>query len=80
MYDSLIYLINQFLNDIPHSTEALKVAIQNPSIKSLAIKQLAEMNELVDSQAAALEMFQYAVDQEDSDPQTWKVFNLFSLF
>lgn len=39
----------------------------------MAIKQLAEMNELVDSQAAALEMFQYAVDQEDSDPQTWKV-------
>ena len=74
MYDSLIYLINQFLNDIPHSTEALKVAIQNPSIKPLAIKQLAEMNELVDSQAAALEMFQYAVDQEDSDPQTWKVY------
>ena len=68
------------MNDIPNSTEALKVAIQNPSIKSLAIKQLAEMNELVDSQAAALEMFQYAVDQEDSDPQTWKVFSLFSLF
>lgn len=63
-----------FLNDIPHSTEALKVAIQNPSIKPLAIKQLAEMNELVDSQAAALEMFQYAVDQEDSDPQTWKYY------
>ena len=67
------------MNDIPNSTEALKVAIQNPSIKSLAIKQLAEMNELVDSQAAALEMFQYAVDQEDSDPQTWKVYSLFSL-
>ena len=67
------------MNDIPHSTEALKVAIQNPSIKSLAIKQLAEMNELVDSQAAALEMFQYAVDQEDSDPQTWKVY-FYSLF
>ena len=67
------------MNDIPNSTEALKVAIQNPSIKSLAIKQLAEMNELVDSQAAALEMFQYAVDQEDSDPQTWKVY-FYSLF
>lgn len=67
------------MNDIPHSTKALKVAIQNPSIKPLAIKQLAEMNELVDSQAAALEMFQYAVDQEDSDPQTWKVY-FYSLF
>ena len=47
--------------------------MQNPSVKPAAIKQMAEMNELVESQSAALEMYQYAVDQEDSDPQTWKV-------
>lgn len=47
--------------------------MQNPSVKPAAIKQMAEMNEMVESQSAALEMYQYAVDQEDSDPQTWKV-------
>ena len=39
----------------------------------MAIQQLAEMNELTDSPSAALELYQFAVDQEDSDPQTWKV-------
>ena len=47
--------------------------MQNPAVKPIAIKQMAEMNELVENQAAALEMYQYAVDQEDSDAQTWKV-------
>lgn len=47
--------------------------MQNPSVKPVAIRQMAEMNELVESQSAALEMYQYAVDQEDSDAQTWKV-------
>ena len=53
----------------------MKVAIQNPRVKPMAIQQLAEMNELVDSPSAALEFYQFAVDQEDSDPQTWKVRN-----
>lgn len=49
--------------------------MQNPEVKPTAIRQLAEMNELVDNPNAALEMYQFAVDQEDSDPQTWKVGN-----
>ena len=61
------------MNNIPSSTEALKTAMRNPDVKPEAIRQLAEMNELVENQAAALELFQFAVDQEDSDPQTWKV-------
>ena len=47
--------------------------MQNPEVKPTAIRQLAEMNELVENPSAALEMYQFAVDQEDSDPQTWKV-------
>ena len=58
---------------MPQSTEALKIAMQNPEVKPTAIRQLAEMNELVENPSAALEMYQFAVDQEDSDPQTWKV-------
>ena len=51
----------------------MKQAFQDPSAQPQAVKMLAELTELTDSQASALELLQAAVDQPSSDSQTWNV-------
>lgn len=42
-------------------------------MKPSAVRMLADLSELRDGREAALELFQYAVDSEGSDAQTWVV-------
>lgn len=63
----------QFLNDIPQSTAAMKQAMKDPASRPQAVRLLAEMSELRDGRDAGLELFQYVVDNEASDAQTWLV-------
>ena len=61
------------MNDIPRSTAAIKLALQDPAVKPLAILRYAELNELCEGVDSALQFLQYAVDQPGSDAETWKV-------
>lgn len=63
----------QFLNDVPQSTAAMKQAMKDPASRPQAVRLLAEMSELRDGRDAGLELFQYVVDNEASDAQTWLV-------
>ena len=63
----------QFLNNIPRSTTALKEALKDNVAKPAAVRMMAELSELREGQEAALEMFQYVVDTDGSDSQTWVV-------
>ena len=63
----------QFLNNIPRCTEALKQAFQDTKVKPSAVRMMAELSELREGKEAALEMFQYVVDQDGTDSQTWVV-------
>ena len=51
----------------------MKLALQDASAQPQAVKMLAELTELTDSQSSALELLQAAVDQPNSDSQTWNV-------
>ena len=51
----------------------MKQALQDPASKAEAVKMLAELSELRDGREAGLELFQYVVDNEASDAQTWLV-------
>lgn len=51
----------------------MKQALQDVSAQPQAVKMLAELTELTDSQSSALELLQAAVDQPNSDSQTWNV-------
>lgn len=56
----------------------MKQALQDPASKSQAVRMLAELSELRDGREAGLELFQYVVDNETSDSQTWLVGLAFS--
>lgn len=51
----------------------MKKALEDPTAKPRAVKMLAELSEVTENESAALELFQAAVDQPNSDSQTWKV-------
>ena len=51
----------------------MKRALQDPTVKPLAVLRFAELNELCEGQESALQFLQFAVDQPSSDAATWKV-------
>ena len=51
----------------------MKQALKDPASKPKAVRMLAELSELRDGREAGLELFQYVVDNEASDAQTWLV-------
>ena len=51
----------------------MKKALEDLTAKPRAVKMLAELSEVTENESAALELFQAAVDQPNSDSQTWKV-------
>ena len=51
----------------------MKKALEDPTAKPRVVKMLAELSEVTENESAALELFQAAVDQPNSDSQTWKV-------
>ena len=51
----------------------MKKALEDPTAKPRAVKMLTELSEVTENESAALELFQAAVDQPNSDSQTWKV-------
>ena len=63
-----------YLNDISNSVISMKKALEDPTAKPRAVKMLAELSEVTENESAALELFQAAVDQPNSDSQTWKYY------